>query len=451
LGDKNDLADKLIIIEESLNELHFKGVPIGHLLSKFNENIYRGIPIPGRWGLILSLIKFLFTGRKIKKPEVRNNETLVLLSKISNKPQCNALIDPLKKELKDKALLYSPLIAENEIEPYVFIKRNTSLIRKEVKTFIEKHKDEILTIYSDRGINVDSTLLSFSLWTQLIALTNWIAFFDCFTFNKIIVDFDRDYINAPLVLAAKHHKIQTVTLVHGVINPPYGYYPIIADEIWMWGDHQKKQMIESGLEENKIRIVGNPIVRKLEKNRENYLSKSTIGIALGNVGKTINDSLLRHVLNLKALQYDFQWIIKLHPSMKKEGYLCSYESEKVELKSFVEISNESLFNQIDFLILGNSGLGYEALINDIPLLVYLANENSKENDHIMIKYGNCPQINNPHELDLVLTRIATESDYKSKLMRQETPFLTSIFYKTGRDSTNEILKQLNLQNRFESI
>ncbi|MFT6782989.1 MAG: hypothetical protein ACJA1A_002928, partial [Saprospiraceae bacterium] len=180
MGDKNDLADKLIIIEESLNELHFKGVPIGHLLSKFNENIYRGIPIPGRWGLILSLIKFLFTGRKIKKPEVRNNETLVLLSKISNKPQCNALIDPLKKELKDKALLYSPLIAENEIEPYVFIKRNTSLIRKEVKTFIEKHKDEILTIYSDRGINVDSTLLSFSLWTQLIALTNWIAFFDCF-------------------------------------------------------------------------------------------------------------------------------------------------------------------------------------------------------------------------------------------------------------------------------
>src|SRR5690606_33076225 len=108
-------------------------------------------------------------------------------------------------------------------------------------------------------------------------------------FKKVIVDFDRNKF-VPLVLAAKYLKIQTISLQHGAINPPYGYTPLIADEIWVWGELWKNALILMGVKESSIKIVGSSIVDDYQKPKSNRIIK-TVGIGPNPIGVLRNKKL----------------------------------------------------------------------------------------------------------------------------------------------------------------
>jgi hypothetical protein len=274
------------------------------------------------------------------------------------------------------------------------------------------------------------------LIAQLISIENWIKVLSNSTLKLVVVDFDRHDLNAPLVLAANESQIKTVSLVHGVINPPYGFYPLLTDEIWVWGNHQKELMIGFGLDEKRIKLVGNPIAIENDK-RLNKNDRITIGIALNPVKDEINVKALNHIFNPEAIKYPYQWIIKLHPAMKKSHIYLAYCSENITVLDSTEISNEDFFNTIDFLILGNSGIGLEALLNNIPLLIYRMSEIGMGHDSIMIEEGKCPVINNTEDY-LLLLKDLNKLGFAKQLLRTQHPFVTWSYFKTGKEASKEI-------------
>ena len=260
-----------------------------------------------------------------------------------------------------------------------------------------------------------------------------------------MVDFDRDNKNAALIAVAKVQKIPSFTLVHGVINPPFGFYPVITDEIWVWGNYQKELLQSFGLEEKRIKVVGNPIAKK-QILKQRSKNKTTFGIALNPMGMSINKSFLDAIFTHNELTPQFQWIIKLHPSMKKEVYLQDYENENVSLKAFDEIDNLTFFESIDALFLGNSGIGYEALINDIPLLIGRTSIDSRGHDYIMIEKGKCPDIYDGAEYKKLLEEILTDSTILNKLLKQERQFLDQEYYHTiGQEAIDNVIEKLEAQ------
>ena len=59
-----------------------------------------------------------------------------------------------------------------------------------------------------------------------------------------------------LILAARHRGIPTATMIHGVIYSSYGYTPLLSDMALCWGRDQVQQMIEQGVEPERLVITG---------------------------------------------------------------------------------------------------------------------------------------------------------------------------------------------------
>jgi hypothetical protein len=76
------------------------------------------------------------------------------------------------------------------------------------------------------------------------------------------------------------------------MNPVYGYNPILANEVWCWGEFDKTLLLDLEVAPSKIKIVGNPgmgndLTRKLkqntvsvETNRKASSAFFTIGLVL---------------------------------------------------------------------------------------------------------------------------------------------------------------------------
>jgi hypothetical protein len=442
---KHTYANSLFEAEQRLNEIFFYKVPIGGLLAKYNESIYNRKAV--RLTFFSVFIRFCFYIIKysfIEKNKINNVNASLFLSKITNKPSCAKLIDPIKSDFKNDAFLFTPDVNQNEINNYLFFRHVNFKFLILILIFILRNKNKIINAYSEVPFFANKWSLLFNLFTQLIALENWILFFSKNNFKVVVVDFDRDDKNSPLILAAKHNNIFTATLQHGVMNPPYGFYPILADEIWVYGNYSKSILINYGLNPNKIKIVGNPIAEKFFIDRVER-EKKCIGIALNPSGEEYNMNYLYKIFQFKDLAQSFKWIVKLHPSMKKEKYILNYQCENVLIFCFDEISNKEFFKEIDLLIVGNSGLGYEALSNDIPLLVYLCPEKSTGHDKVMVEMGDCPDISNKLNYQSILNKILTDNDYLGELLLSELEFLNDEFYyKIGSEAENNIIDNIKI-------
>ena len=99
---------------------------------------------------------------------------------------------------------------------------------------------------------------------------------------------DRNKHSSTLILAANARKIPTVTLVHGVINPPYGYAPLLAKYIFCWGKIQRDQLVSMNVNPERIKIVG---YHRQSKHPDSKINKEEIK-------KKLNIQINRHVVVL---------------------------------------------------------------------------------------------------------------------------------------------------------
>ncbi len=439
------LANQLLEIEEHLNKQEYVGVQTGVLLAKLNLKIY--FKIFKKSSIFKNIGKFfylvlsgLFSKKLLLSPNKRDSE--LMFSKLADKPQCNKLIDPLHYHFTGSILwkYYESGDIGNikgvkkvnvfELPKIVF---KSILLASNAKHYYSKFPE--VTFW-------DIYIIYFS---AIVQLNNWITFFNNSNIRLLVVDFDRDNKSPSMILAAKKCGIKTLTLVHGVMDPSYGFYPVIADKILVWGELQKKYLLNGGVSSKKIHIVGNPISEKYKQSATTSKTETLrqIGVALNNKGDSHNKALLENISDYTNKNSDVEFIIKLHPSMKMTDWMFKMQSEHLKFYSFNKLTIQDFFNKIETLIVGNSGIGYEAVVNDIPVAVINLNSAGKDNDFVMVNEGGFPDVTSND----ILCQFLIDMKVKSKrdlLLENEKQFVLGKYYSAiGNDAINNAIKIIN--------
>lgn len=87
-------------------------------------------------------------------------------------------------------------------------------------------------------------------------------------FKFVLLDWDRGQFQALFAVAARLAGLPNATLVHGTIGIPSKFVPIIANECWCWGTIHVDFFKEFGEQEEQLKIVGFPGLKKVYPKEE---------------------------------------------------------------------------------------------------------------------------------------------------------------------------------------
>ena len=438
MNNESESAKRLIALEKELNKLKFQNVQIGSLMALFWGRIFRGrlhlISIDLVLNVIYFHLKFFFQKGKIKdfeKPfiyiktgshaHLKKLESAVLFNPLTQKN--SLIIGPEKSDdvlVKDLYQLYS---CSDILNVWIFLFKNFS------------HTNDLFKVYN------------FNLWTRIflffnlfIQLIKAICFLNFFTSQKNLRlvggDYDRGADTAAFFAAASSLNLSSFTLQHGVINPPYGYHPLIADEIWVWGDMAKAQLVSLGVRGDNVRVMGTPIVKPIEINQTrkkalfthlNLKEGKVIVLALSYADLT-NDHLLVHFLNNIRSVYGGphdNFLVKIHPSCKTEDF--KWITKEFGFAIMPNPMDQSDFiNLVDILLAHSSGIATEALYYGIRIGILDILPLSPGNGLELHKYFKVPMLKKVSDFEIL------------KMSNRMEPKNKKIYDSTGEESKNKI-------------
>jgi hypothetical protein len=261
------------------------------------------------------------------------------------------------------------------------------------------------------------------LFIQLLKVRSVEKFFISQKSTLLIAgDYDRGSDTATWFTVAKAMGFKSFTLQHGVINPPYGYNPLIADEIWVWGKMAQQQLISLGVKEADIKIVGTPILNKIEiskKQRQLVLEKlnlkkgRTIILALS-TPNIINDRILVSFfaeIQKKYEKPEDNFLVKLHPARKAEDF--KWVTEDLGLRLLPSPMDQSEFMSVaDILLAHTSGIATEAVHYGIVVGILDILTESLGNGLEIHKYFGIPLIKEINDFEILGTQERVETENK---------------------------------------
>jgi len=443
-------ATELIKLEKELNNVLYFGIPIGGLLAFSFEQINKNQQhFPWQYKLVIykNVLKNLIFG--FETPFLLNNK--VIITKHGANAHLNKMMDPLVKHWNKQTVLFQskeiPIatVANSIISFQSSVRLSRVNQFKVVKEWVRLIKKITKHINSTSLNSKLKSRLKFDLLIQLCKVQFWINYFEQETPNIIITDYDRGHHTAPLVLAANKFNIPTIVIQHGVISPSYGFIPLLANKVCVWGNIQKKQYIDAGEEKEKIYVTGTPVIDLTAKGQKSFvkikeaygfdIEKKQIAIGINPIEtkeliKFINDFLLA----VKDIEH-VEPIIKLHPAQSKAYIKSICQCPNNVLFFDKGVPNEAFFGLIDGLIVHNSGLGIEAVQYDVPVAVYTNLNSSLGNGQIMIETNQAIAANSVNELSEWIKNISN-NEYSSNLEINKDEF----YRYTGNEAVEEIIK-----------
>ena len=263
---------------------------------------------------------------------------------------------------------------------------------------------------------------------------------------KVVTETDRLWFSAPLITAANHLGIPTISLLHGVINNRNGYIPLIANKIIVWGERQKSQLVEYGLEDDRILIGGAP---HLHRERVRVSSKQDTIQRLKLTDKPvvilgsafIDMSEAKRVMRifcegLNACQ-DIQAIVKLHHSESKE----IYQEEIAEFQNIIfcdgtELNFDDAMSLADIICVYNSAFGTDALIYGHPVIVLDIMSPSPGNAKELMEQAHCLSAKTSGELYNVVQQYFTDNTFKLNIQNHIEEYVAKYCKSFGADATH---------------
>lgn len=436
-------ANNLFQLEGSLNRLTYKKIPTGGLLSQSFTYIFKGTYKPRVINRMLVLAKFFLKSFTSSAPKGTTKKLFYYQSGDHN--HYKRLQSVVSGNYKHDEFFLFGNTEKTEMQ------RNRSLVISlgefiRVQLWILANSVSILNKFRKSKISFQNSLgLLFELNLQLIRTAFWDSFLKKSTNLKLLVgDYDRGQEPAVIFLCAKKHGVPTIVLQHGVVNPPYGYTPLLAAKVCVWGEMQKQQLIELGVKNNQIIVTGTPLIQKVEKAdnlRHDILKRINTDVRKKNIFLAINpikddynrqliETFIQACNNLNPDLY--QCWLKLHPAQNVGSYSWLKDS-KIRLMS-KEVNQAEFFNICDILITHNSGIANEALYYGIPVAILdilpIAGNGIELN-----KYFNIPLIKSAEELSDFIQR----EELINKIHFSKSDWL---FYKTGNDAEAGILNEI---------
>lgn len=439
-------AQVLLRLEDELNTFRFAGMPIGGLLAANFNALHNGTYKPA-WSpkmILLSKI-FLNTLRYLKLPATKAG---ILYYKSGSNNHHNKLFSVVESHF-DRAS-YFVYNASGSRRIGIAPGRGWFMA---AAFFMLKHRGGILRLFGESGFNNElSKSLYADLWIQLNRLMTWEKFFkESPSIHLLVGDYDRGNESAAVYLVAKKLGLKNIVLQHGVINPPYGYFPLIADKVFVWGEIQQQQYMKMHTDEKRIVVTGTPIVERMEILKEKRADlekeygltpgKKNVVLGINPIKFEYNEELIRvfaetlHQLNKE----DYDFYIKLHPSQKEEQYNFIQQIPGLSFWK-KEIHHRDFFVVCDVLITHNSGIANEAIFYEVPVGILDVLSISAGNGKELNTYLSIPLLKSSEELASFLESL--EEDYPLK----NGEGVEQIYFKTGNEARQ--LMALQIENHL---
>ena len=215
---------------------------------------------------------------------------------------------------------------------------------------------------------------------------------------------------------AHRDNIIISSIMHGTIKSPFWKYSH-ADYFYLFGDKDKKLMLDRGKQEKGLIVSGSPRMQgRINKGRRNAIPfHNYLLVALSGPGHSVtlahHKAILRLLLLATKSYPSLEFIFKLH---KKDDERF-YEKLKICPNAYI-INYEDPLNQVDIgewlhpsraLITGASMTAMDAMMINKPVVTIDLVDDFKEVD--FIRDGVTLHVRNKAELDLALNAIMEEN------------------------------------------
>ena len=174
-------------------------------------------------------------------------------------------------------------------------------------------------------------------------------------------------------MASKKLNIPSFSLMHGNVGVDFGYVPILADQLLVWGKFQKDLLKKQGRIMIKLRWLEHlsfQIIFLLEKEdvvKKLYIEKhkKIIVLATSNYSEISTRIKLVEIFAgaLKVLSKDnWHGIIKMHPRDDIKIYRAYLKTKYLSFMSSEQISKEASFAIAEYFCFFSSAIAFEALL-----------------------------------------------------------------------------------------
>lgn len=198
-------------------------------------------------------------------------------------------------------------------------------------------------------------------------------------YKLALVHYDAPFLYNFFVQYMKIHGCKTATMQHGVMlarreevhdNMDFcgvEFSSFVSDYFLAWNDFSKKEAMKMGINEERIKVLGNakclgePIVRNIGQN--------TIGIILDGIYDVKKNLQMIQIIDKFAKEHGYKYIIRLHPN----DSISHYDNMRDHAISTICPRNmrlEDFFSNISFCVVANSTVLFELEYHRIPFVRY---------------------------------------------------------------------------------
>lgn len=439
-------AGKLFIAEEKLNQFVYDKMPVGGLLSFTFNYLHKGAyqsSVSTKRQLLLKIFV-----RSLSLPKFKAGKAKVFYYRSGNSHHHNRLQEVITENFSETDYMVYAAGGKNQLG---IVPGAASFLG--VLKFCYSNKSKVLSILREAGI-AEQVLpgVFLDLIIQLNRASTWKKYFSLSNNIKLVAgDYDRGNESSAVFIAAKACGIKTVVIQHGVVNPPYGFFPLIADKVCVWGEIQELQFKKMNTAQTRILVTGTPIIDHKQKNaasKEEISEKYSMDSNKKNIVLCVNpiqphhnqiliDAFLETMQSLDQNRYTFY--LKLHPAQKPEQFpgLKDFPSLKIWDK---KISNDEFFKICDVLITHNSGIANEALFFGIPVGILDILPISAGNGLELNEYMNVPLLQSAQQMTDFIEQVSAK-DFNL----QQNIDISRFYYKTGKEALKNIGTELQKQ------
>jgi hypothetical protein len=282
--------------------------------------------------------------------------------------------------------------------------------------------------------------------TQLIA--GCLEFLRRSCVSAVLTEYDRNDMSASLVLAARTLGIPTFTLMHGVHNDNcLGFYPLLADKLFCWGEDSAKMFMAAGLAPGRIEIGGCPrLTRDLPMSAAEARAKigldpdmPVVMLATSNFNSKwrlrIAETFCEAVERIEAVS----GVVRLHP--KDEMQLYSELVARFPAIKFMvneECTLDVALAATDIVVTYLSGVGSDALVKRrLTVILDVLNEPLGYGGQL-VELAGCPQATSSENLWDILRSLLNDAEERNKRQRLAEAYVGKFCAYFGDESAARI-------------
>lgn len=269
--------------------------------------------------------------------------------------------------------------------------------------------------------------------------------------SAVVTEYDRNQHTSCLVLAAKSLGIPAMTMIHGVINGPGGYTPLLADRAFCWGRLHYDQMTALGTAPDRLVITGcQRITREISADRRESrqkvglpADKPVVLLATNPVSRAERTGFVEAFCRAFSNAGNVSAVVRLHPSEELSFY--AKQSRGFRQIRFLENASWSLDEAMaatDIVVCRDSGLGNDALIKGRLAVVLDLMNGAPGNGLVLVEKAGCPLVESPGELLAVVNSILSDEPYCGNLHLRAEQFVRYMCSSFDREAAGRVAGEI---------